>query len=147
MSEAGPASGACPVKRAVAIGAGALSGWLVESATRRVVPALRPEMAALGLVVAAAIYPAARRSRRASVASGREAAGVAVATGLAVAGSRFGRGPNRVGCRRGLLALGWVGHALFDVNHQAGEGGRLPSWYPDLCAGYDVAFAAALLRP
>jgi hypothetical protein len=131
----------------VAIGAGAVTGWLVESATRRVVPALRPELAALGLVVAAAIYPAARRSGRVSAPAAREAAGVAAATGLAVAGSRLGRGPNRPVCRRGLLALGWVGHALFDVNHEAGEGGKLPSWYPDLCAGYDVAFAAALLRP
>lgn len=147
MSEACPAAGACSAKRAVAIGAGALTGWLVESATRRVIPSLRPELAALGLVVAAAIYPAARRSRRASVPAAREAAGVAVATGLAVAGSRFGRGPSPAVCRRGLLALGWLGHAMFDVNHEAGEGGRLPSWYPDLCAGYDVAFAAALLRP
>lgn len=139
--------GRCPARRTAAIGVGALSGWLVESAARRVVPSMRPELAAVGLVVAAVVYPAARRERRVSKPALGEAAGVVAATALAVAGARFGPGPGPALLRRGLLALGWVGHAMFDVNHEAGPGGRLPSWYPDLCAGYDVAFAAALLRP
>ena len=137
----------CPPARAAPIAAGALTGWLVESGARRIVPSLRPELAALGLIAAAVVYPVARRDRWASKPALREAAGVAAATGLAVAGARFGPGPGPALLRRGLLALAWVGHRLFDVNHAAGPGGRLPAWYPDLCAGYDVAFAAALLRP
>jgi hypothetical protein len=137
----------CPAKRTVALVAGAVAGWAVEEGARRTFRSGRVELAALGLVTAAAIYPAARRGGYLSLAAAREAAAVAATAGLAVVGCRWGPGPQRAGFRRALIALGWVGHALFDAKHRAGPEGRLPAWYPDLCAGYDVAFAAALLRP
>lgn len=48
---------------------------------------------------------------------------------------------------RRVLAVGWVGHSVFDLCIGPSPDSRLPSWYADLCAGYDIAFAAAILRP
>jgi hypothetical protein len=105
------------------------------------------ELAALGLIGAAVIYPAARREHRSSGPALREAAMVVATTGLALAGRGPVPGPRRGVLRRGLLAVGWVGHAAFDDKHRATPGSRLPGWYADLCAGYDIAFGASLLRP
>lgn len=126
----------------VAVAAGAASALAVENLTRKLFPNARTQLGAAGLVTAAAIYPATRSGSRVSLASAREVAGVAAATTV-VAKAR--------GCgavtARALIAAGWASHALFDAKHETGPGGRLPRWYPALCAGYDLAFAAALLRP
>jgi hypothetical protein len=42
-----------------------------------------------------------------------------------------------------LVGFGWAAHAIFDAL-VGDEHGRLPRWYPALCAGYDLAFGAAL---
>jgi len=126
----------------VAVAAGAASAIAVENLTRKLWPNARTELGAVGLVTAAAIYPAARSGSRVSLASAREVAGVAAATTVvAKARSRGGM------TARALIAAGWAAHAVFDAQHNAGPGGRLPRWYPALCAGYDIAFAASLLRP
>jgi hypothetical protein len=135
------------VGRAAALLVGAMSALTVEEFTRRRLGSARVELAALGLITAAAIYPAARREHRTSGPALREAAVVVATTGLALAGRGPVPGPSKGVLRRGLIALGWVGHAAFDDKHRATPGSRLPGWYADLCAGYDLAFAASLLRP
>jgi hypothetical protein len=126
----------------LAVAAGAASAIAVENLTRKVFPTARTELGAAGLLVAAVVYPAARSGSRVSLASAREVAGVAAAT--AVVSKARSRGGMTA---RALIAAGWAAHAVFDARHEAGPGGRLPRWYPALCAGYDLAFAASLLRP
>lgn len=145
MSEAGLPT------RLVALAVGAASAVAVEQVTMRVLPAHRADLGAVGLITAAGIYPAARRRKWIGMASIRELAGVAAATGLTAASAKA---PVRQagmlsgdGGRRAVIAAGWVAHAAFDHFHHAGSGGRLPKWYPALCAGYDIAFAAMLMRP
>lgn len=125
-----------------AIAVGALSGLAVENSARTLFPQARTGLGSLGLVTAAAIYPAARSGSRTGAASARELAAVATALGLTLAARRRGGL-----LARALIAAGWVAHAAFDAQHDAGPEGRLPDWYPALCAGYDLAFAGALLRP
>jgi len=43
-----------------------------------------------------------------------------------------------------LVGFGWAAHAIFDALVGDEHGRRLPRWYPALCAGYDLAFGAAL---
>lgn len=95
--------------------------------------------AGAALVTAAVIYPAARRDHTPSGALAVEA-GVVVATTV-VAAVAAGRSP---ATGRRLLALGWAAHALFDFGQGPSADSRLPGWYPEVCAGYDVAFAARL---
>ena len=137
----------CQVGRAAAVLVGAVSAVAVEEFTRKRLGGARVELAAAGLITAAAIYPAFRREHRSSGPALREAAVVVAATGLSLAGRGRVPGPKKSLGRRGLLALGWVAHAAFDDKHRATPGSRLPGWYADLCAGYDIAFASALLRP
>jgi hypothetical protein len=126
----------------VAVAVGAASGLAAENAARRWLPNKRTNLGAAGLVTAAAVYPATRKGARISLASAREVAAVAAATGLVSRAHQRGDLTART-----LIAAGWAAHALFDARHELGPGGRLPRWYPALCAGYDLAFAAALLRP
>jgi hypothetical protein len=46
---------------------------------------------------------------------------------------------------RRAAAAGWLAHAGFDLLHDRGSGSLLPDWYPAACAGYDAAYAAAVL--
>lgn len=126
----------------VAVAVGAASGLAIENAARRYFPNARSNLGAAGLLTAAAIYPATRSGSRVSLASVRELGAVAATTGLITKAHQRGGMT-----ARGLVAAGWAAHAVFDAKHEMGSGGRLPRWYPALCAGYDLAFAAALLRP
>src|SRR5882757_1618618 len=103
----------CQVGRAAALLVGAMSALTVEEFTRKRLGSARVELAALGLVTAAAIYPAMRREQRTSGPALREAATVAGATALSLAGRGPIPGPRSGLLRRGLLAAGWVGHAAF----------------------------------
>jgi hypothetical protein len=91
------------------------------------------------------IYPAARVGRSADAGVARRewlALGATVVVLVAT-----GRGHQRPGrAARRAVAAGWVGHAIFDNLHERGRTSRLPDWYPAVCAGYDVALAALLLR-
>jgi hypothetical protein len=137
--------------RLAAAAVGAASAVAVEKLATRLLPAHRADLGAVGLITAAAIYPAARRRQWIGLASVRELAGVAVAGGVTAASAKApsrSSGPlSGDAGRRAVIAAGWVAHAAFDHYHHAGSGGRLPRWYPALCAGYDIAFAAMLLRP
>jgi hypothetical protein len=139
------------VKNVVAAGVGAVAAWGVEELSSKLFPAKRAELGALGLTTAAVIYPAARNKHWLGAASARELAAVGAAVGLSAAALKPADvkpddEPAADTRRRRLIAAGWLAHAVFDNVHKAGPGGRLPSWYGALCAGYDVAFAATLLK-
>ncbi|RNL66142.1 hypothetical protein EFK50_00485 [Nocardioides marmoriginsengisoli] len=123
----------------VALLAGAALGLLSAEPVRRLGGRRGVIGAGAGLVTAAVIYPAARRDRGPSGALAVEA-GVVLAT-TALAAVAAGGSP---ATGRRLLALGWATHAIFDYAQGPSADSRLPAWYPDLCAGYDVAFAARI---
>jgi hypothetical protein len=119
----------------VGVGSGLLTDLLIS---RRMAD-WRVLWAAVGLVVAALVYPLRRRrpgldpSEAWTVLSELVIASVSVAC------------PERLA--RSMLGVGWMCHALFDL--ACGHGSsmwRLPRWYPALCAGFDVAYGARLLR-
>lgn len=124
-----------------ALAAGAAAGWGLDLAIEKYWPTGRLVAAGVGLVAAAAIYPAARRQRRADADGRREALTLAAAAGLAASVTRL---PSDRARR--LLGLGWMAHAGYDavVSHDTGSS-RLPSWYPSACAGYDLALGTRLL--
>ena len=94
-----------------------------------------------GLPVAAAVYPVARSKRDVSAHVVREALALIGFTALTAVAAR-----NDAARGARLLAAGWVGHAAFDLVHDAGPHSRIPEWYPPFCAGYDVGVAAGLLH-
>lgn len=126
-------------KPLILVPAGALAGALTHQAVQRV---SRPEaLSAAFLVVAAATYLAADPRGAEGAARRREAAavGATVVTGLASALV------SRRAARR-VLAAGWLSHAAFDAVHHRNDSSHLPSWYPAVCAGFDLAVAGLLAR-
>ena len=95
-----------------------------------------------GLVVAAAIYPIARRNRKLGAPLAREIAGL-VASGAIVTTAAQST-PKKA---RNVVAAGWAAHAVFDMVHDGGRDSLVPSWYPAMCAGYDLAVAGRLVTP
>lgn len=129
----------------VALVGGAACAVATDAAARRLSPSLKVPAAAVGLVTAAVIYPAARVGRSADRAvARREWLAVGATTAVLATASRRDSRTNRAA--RAAVATGWVGHAVFDNLHNRGPTSRLPDWYPAVCAGYDVALAALLLR-
>lgn len=124
----------------VGVAAGAGLGWASGELARRL--GGRAEVVGLGagLVTAALIYPAARRSASTGGVMA-EVAVIAATTALAGAATRL----ESTTARR-VLGAGWASHALFDTLTGASSDSRLPRWYPALCAGYDVAIAARVAR-
>lgn len=118
----------------LAVGAAAAVG--VDKLTAEVMPARRLDGAALGLLTAAGIYPAARRRGFGT----RTEKAVLIAAGAVVAAAVAM--PAR---RARLLAAGWIAHAGFDALFMPHDESRIPSWYPAVCAGYDLALGARLL--
>jgi hypothetical protein len=94
----------------------------------------------LGLGAAAAVYPCARTGFADRRAAARELVAVASYGAVGVAAAR------RSGTRGHLVAAaGWFAHAAFDAAHGTGPESRLPSWYPAMCAGFDVVLAGLLV--
>lgn len=94
---------------------------------------------AVGLVVAAGIYPASRyrRSRPTIVEIGAMVAG----GGVTLSAYRL---PQRRA--RDVVAIAWLAHAAFDARFDhAHTDTALPAWYPAACAGYDIGLGGALL--
>jgi hypothetical protein len=127
----------------VALVGGALLAVGTDIGTRRIAPASQlVPAAAAGLVTAAVIYPAARVGREVGKGTAvRE--NVAVGATVAVLGAAVATRRSR--SARRIVAAGWLAHAVFDNLHDRGATSRLPSWYPAVCAGYDVAVAGLLL--
>lgn len=121
----------------VGVAAGAGLGWVAAQAVRRIEGRAGVVASGVGLVGAALIYPAARRELGPGVAL--EAAVLAGASALTAAAAKADSGTGRR-----LVAAGWASHALFDFLQGASDDSRLPGWYPSVCAGYDVAYAARL---
>lgn len=121
--------------------AGAGLGWGLDLAIEKYWPSGRLVAAGVGLVSAAAVYPAARRGRRGGADGRREALTLAAAAALAATVPRL---PSDRARR--LLGLGWLAHAGYDavVTHDTSSS-RLPSWYPAGCAGYDLGQGTRLL--
>lgn len=121
-----------------AAGAGVVLGLLADRSLMQ--HSSRTGISALILVGAAVIYPLADRTPTRMAGPGELGAVVAtlgVAIGAATLKDRSARA---------LVAAGWCLHALFDQRHSSSTS-RLPSWYPALCAGFDVAMATQLRRP
>jgi hypothetical protein len=120
-----------------------LAAAVAADMTSRHAPRHRFAMQVAGLPVAAAVYPVARSKRDVSAHVLREALALIGFTALTAVAAR-----NDAARGARLLAAGWVGHAAFDLVHDAGPHSRIPEWYPPFCAGYDVGVAAGLLyRP
>jgi len=128
------------MKSSLAGGLGLAAALAGDRLMRERLPRYRFAAAAIGLPVAAVIYPLARSERGASAEILRE--GVAL-VGFSALSAAAARSNAARGAR--LLAAGWVGHAVFDAVHDGGEHSRIPDWYPGLCAGYDVGVAVRLL--
>lgn len=124
----------------VALGVGAAGGLAAGEAFRRRFRPGAVNGAGIGLIVAAAIYPASRRS---PATGGLTAEGVTLAATVGLA--RLAAGHRSETARR-LLAGGWVAHTLYDVLTGPSPDSRLPRWYPPLCVGFDLALAARLAR-
>jgi hypothetical protein len=129
----------------VALGFGAALAVATDIGSRKVTPeSMVVPAAAVGLVTAAAIYPAARTGREASRGVVIRESVALLATGAVLASTLAKRGS---GTAKRAVAAGWLAHAIFDNLHDRGPTSRLPGWYPAACAGYDVALAGLVLRP
>jgi hypothetical protein len=126
---------------AIPIVAGAVLGAVTAEPVRRLKGRVGVIGAGAALVTAAVIYPASRREHPMNAAHLVEGAVVVAASTLAAIS--VSSSPS-VGRR--LLAAGWAAHALFDFGQGPSADSRLPDWYAPVCAGYDFAFAAQLLR-
>ncbi|MBV9872580.1 MAG: hypothetical protein JO214_18350 [Frankiaceae bacterium] len=128
----------------VALVGGAALAVATDLGSRKVTPeSMVVPAAAVGLVTAAAIYPAARKGRDASRGVVLREAAALVGTGAVLAAAVAKRGSTTA---KRTVAAGWLAHAIFDNVHNRGPTSRLPGWYPAACAGYDVALAGLVLR-
>jgi hypothetical protein len=118
---------------------GLASAVVADRAAARLFPEQRERIHSLGLLGAAAIYPAAHDWRDHAGGSTYELAGLAGFGAVGLHGWRRGPSAARV------VAAGWAAHMLFDARFGHGPTTRLPAWYPALCAGYDLAIAGFLL--
>jgi hypothetical protein len=125
----------------LAAAGGLVAALAGDVAVRKVMPRYRSAGSAVGLTIAAAIYPLARGRWTAGAAPAREIAALVVFSALAASVAR-GAADLRT---RGALAAGWSAHAAFDMLHDSGDDSRIPAWYPALCAGYDLGVAGCLL--
>ena len=128
------------MNNAISATIGAVAGVGTDVATEKRAPRHRALLLAGGLVAAAAIYPIARRERRFGAPLARELAGL-VASG-AIVSAAVRATPTQA---RNVVAAGWAAHAVFDMLHHSGKDSLIPSWYPAMCAGYDLAIAGRLV--
>ena len=129
-----------PMNNAVSAAVGAIAGIGTDLVTEHRSSKQRAMALAAGLIVAAAIYPLARRERRPGAPLAREIAGLIGSGAILTAAARST--PTQA---RNLVAAGWAAHAVFDMVHDGGEASKIPSWYPAMCAGYDLAVAGRLV--
>jgi hypothetical protein len=128
------------MEQTVSAAVGAIAGVGTDVLVEKVAPRHRTLALAAGLVTAAAIYPIARRKRSFGGPLLREVAGLVTAGAVASMAAQ-----ERSTRTRNLVAAGWAAHAAFDMLHDAGRDSAIPSWYPAMCAGYDLAVAGRLV--
>lgn len=121
-------------------GIGVVAGIGTDVVVEKLAPRHRTVALAAGLVTAAAIYPIARRRRSFGGPLLREVASLVAAGAVASIAAQ-----DRSTRTRNLVAAGWAAHAAFDMLHRAGPDSAIPSWYPAMCAGYDLAVAGRLV--
>ena len=125
---------------AVSAAIGALAGVGTDLLAENRPPKHRAMLFAGGLLAAAAIYPLARRNRSMGAPLAREIAGLVASGAILSAAARST--PKQA---RNVVAAGWAAHAAFDMVHDSGSDSLIPSWYPAMCAGYDLAVAGRLV--
>jgi hypothetical protein len=132
-----------PIRRVAwwALAVGVVTGMATDVGLRRHSADVRLTTEAVLLAVAAGIYPAARAGRSADKPEDARHEWLTVAGAMALAAATPWLPP---AATSRLLAAGWAGHAAFDLTHHRGSASRLPAWYPQLCAAYDLALAAAI---
>lgn len=118
---------------------GLAAAFAADRAAGRLFPEHRERIHGLGLLGAAAIYPAAHRWGHEGGGASYELAGLAGFGAVGLHGWRRGARAAPV------VAAGWATHMLFDARFGHGPATRLPAWYPAMCAGYDLAIAGLLL--
>lgn len=133
-------SGVLPLVTVTAVGI--VGGVLTDLAIRARSPRARVPAAATILVATAAVYPLARLGKPGPAGTSRREWTAIAATVVTLIAAR--RLPVTVA--RPLTAAAWAAHAAFDHLHERGDTSILPSWYPALCAGYDLGLAAMLTR-
>lgn len=116
--------------------AGAAGGLAFALLVSRTSPERAADIFAISLAYIAAVYigPAIGGFSPADVAESLAAFGFLVFSIFAI------RRPLR------FLALGYVGHGLWDAVHPSVLPAALPEWYAPACLGFDWAVAAVLLR-
>jgi hypothetical protein len=115
---------------------GAVLGGLFAFAVSTRGPRGEMRVLAYGLVVAALIYPAWLLALAATDWLTLELGGVLVFAVLGWFGVRTSPW---------WLVLGWVGHVGWDAWFHLDRESMIPSWYPLLCVGFDLAVAGFLL--
>jgi hypothetical protein len=117
-----------PVK-VVSLGIGAALAALSDLAVTRFAAPRRVPLFAVGLVVAAAIYPLFRSSRPRSAPVVRE---LAALLGFGAVGTAAVRGRSSNAVR--VVAAGWAAHALFDLVQDTGQRTGEPGRRRAVCA-------------
>jgi hypothetical protein len=117
--------------------AGVLATLPLIAWARRRSPRYQVKIYALGIAVAALIYLGFALSRGgaerlAAEVAGREAAALLAYGGIAILAARG---------RALLAALGWAAHSAWDLMHLSAATAYVPSWYPSVCIGFDLALA------
>lgn len=117
------------------VAAGAVGGLVFAGLVSRASRERASEIFALSLAYIAAIYvgPAVGGISAADTAESLVALGFLVLSIFAI------RRPPR------WLALGYLGHGLWDALHGHGVPAALPVWYASACLGFDWAVAAVLI--
>ncbi|BCF81629.1 hypothetical protein RQCS_11740 [Rhodococcus qingshengii] len=113
---------------------------LFDAPAQKWMPRSRTPTYAVGLMVAATVYPVARQGRKVDASIRTREWSAAAATGAVLIGGLV-LPPSAA---RRLVAAGWALHPIFDLLHERGSDSRLPDWYPALCAGYDLGVAGIL---
>lgn len=115
---------------------GAVLGAMFAIVARRLGGGGELRVFGLGLVVAALIYVGLALPSREGRWLGLESAGLAIFGSLAWLGLR----------RPGVLALGWMAHAAWDVGlHLDRAQSVVGPWYPLTCIGFDLVVAGFLV--
>jgi len=126
--------------RIIAAGTGLVLSVLFDAPAQKWMPRSRTPAYAVGLMVAAAVYPVARQGRKVDASIRTREWSAAAATGAVLVGGLV-LPPSAA---RRLVATGWALHPIFDLLHECGSDSRLPDWYPAMCAGYDLGVAGLL---
>ncbi|HMU35655.1 MAG TPA: hypothetical protein PKA04_02410, partial [Marmoricola sp.] len=128
-----PPSTMASVKKLLVMTAATVAGAGCAELVRRTPYSSR--ISALSLVGVSVVYPLTRRGW--TVSDGGHLAFATAAVAITATANES------VPARR-VVAGGWLAHAVMDLAVGHGPDSRLPGWYPAVCAGFDIGYAARL---